>query len=695
MTNIWGFLLQTLSVSGVALVLLIVRRLLRDKIPPGVQYAFWLVLAVRIVLPVRAGMNILFPFPVLVEVLKAKAERGLSSAYSGMYELADNLHILPVYAAAPRSVTDWLFIVYGVGAVLMLAGYASAYLLLCTVISRGNADEEEQRRADRTAEAYGLHAIPVRTSAHVRVPFVCGVINPVLVLPEGGKVDELVLLHELLHRKHYDPAKNMLWCVLRALHWCNPFLWCVMNCIGNDLEMCNDRRVLACVEGEARRAYGRTLLAMAEDRCGRMPGTSAVSSGRKNTARRIEAIARFQTYPKGMTFALVCIAVILGSAAVQGQTVTTDSAWQRPADKKELDYALAKSRAVRCTTLAGALDTYAKGVLCKNGIYLAVASPLSVQGVLEQRMRENEKGNVWLVDSGYGQLKGLRVCEPDGYFICNLKRNERRQDGRVYSGRGAAFGYEALLLFSVLQDEGSAEGKTLVLPVRAYNAAREGWVVERAGEAFLLDVPYNRGWTDISSLKPLQRYEAESAHGRVTLDVYSMYVAEGGSPWGQTAFLEGAGQDVLNADAQFDYEYAQLSTVYDACGAKAGAPEKRIGIVCAGIPEGGTQPDWPENKDFDLERKMRGENGGGSGNGYFWESRECSGEAFLSGVFGMGQMREAGVFDTDYGARIYWDGEPVEEVLLKKEEDGNEAGSSDGCGTKRRKNGETYNGVCR
>ena len=63
MTNVWGFFLQTLSVSSVALVLLIIKRLFLDKISPNVQYALWLVLALRIVLPVRAGVNILFPIP--------------------------------------------------------------------------------------------------------------------------------------------------------------------------------------------------------------------------------------------------------------------------------------------------------------------------------------------------------------------------------------------------------------------------------------------------------------------------------------------------------------------------------------------------------------------------------------------------------------------------------------------------------
>ena len=56
MINVLGFFLQTLSVSAVARVLLIIKRLFQDKISPNVQYALWLVLALRIVLPVGAGV---------------------------------------------------------------------------------------------------------------------------------------------------------------------------------------------------------------------------------------------------------------------------------------------------------------------------------------------------------------------------------------------------------------------------------------------------------------------------------------------------------------------------------------------------------------------------------------------------------------------------------------------------------------
>ena len=41
MTDIWAFLLQTLTASGAAVLLLVVKAMFRDKLPPRWQFAAW------------------------------------------------------------------------------------------------------------------------------------------------------------------------------------------------------------------------------------------------------------------------------------------------------------------------------------------------------------------------------------------------------------------------------------------------------------------------------------------------------------------------------------------------------------------------------------------------------------------------------------------------------------------------------
>lgn len=78
-----------------------------------------------------------------------------------------------------------------------------------------------------------------------------------MVLPEGT-VDEAVLLHELLHIKYWDALQNSVWCICRALHWCNPLVRLAIDRAELDMESLCDQRVLERLEGEARRAYGYT-----------------------------------------------------------------------------------------------------------------------------------------------------------------------------------------------------------------------------------------------------------------------------------------------------------------------------------------------------------------------------------------------------------------------------------------------------
>ena len=77
------------------------------------------------------------------------------------------------------------------------------------------------------------------------------------------------------------------------------------------MESLCDRRVLEKLEGEERRDYGKILLLMANDRYPRAFGTTSLSNGGKNIAKRIACIAHFKKYPKGMALVSVCIGIML------------------------------------------------------------------------------------------------------------------------------------------------------------------------------------------------------------------------------------------------------------------------------------------------------------------------------------------------------------------------------------------------
>ena len=401
MSNIWEFLYQTLSVSLAAAVLLAVKWLLRDKLSPRWQYAVWGVLALRALIPASLGRSLVPQLALWTETAKSAAELGLDSAFTGPFELMSVAAPVPLAGGLPRSLTDWLFVLYAAGVLAALVWYAYRYARLRALLWRGRADAAVRAAVDAAAEKYGLRPCRTVSVPGLKGAFVCGVIRPVLAVPEGEIPDGKVILHELLHLKYLDAAQNIFWCVLRALHWCNPFLQYVFNRVGNDMEALCDQRVLERLEGEERREYGSILLGMASDSYARAPGTSSISNGARNIARRIEAIARFKLYPRGMALVSVCTALILASTLLTG-VKAEPMGRENPGTPAEALAAMTDARVFRCASVPAAIDSYVKGALLGNFYALASVSPADGYGEIYDAFCARIEDGWAPPDAGFG-----------------------------------------------------------------------------------------------------------------------------------------------------------------------------------------------------------------------------------------------------------------------------------------------------
>ena len=450
MRDIWSFLLQTLTASGAAVLLLVLKAMFRDKLSPRWQFAVWGVLAMVLLLPAGyGGRYALLNWSFCVELLR--------SLLTGEYgALARVTAPVPLPApAVPWTAEEWVFALYAAGAAALLARYAIAYVRLRLALRRGRPVEDGRVRA--VAEAYRLPACPAVEVEGLPSAFVCGVLRPVLALPAGVETDEKVILHELLHLKYRDAAWGLAICLFRCLHWCNPLLWYCADLAGNDLESLCDQRVLERLEGEERRDYGRILLSMADEKYARAPGTSSMANGGKNIRRRIEAIARFKRYPAGMGLVSVCMLLVLAAPLAAGAKAAEIPGFLSGAAAR-----MAYARTVPCTTCAGALDTYAKAAQSMRMDYWAMCAPLEEQNALAERCRT----------SGLYGFRGLNANNAMEYRIYNLTR----------TGEDT---YEGLLALRLgIPPQGAERGDSRWLAVQPLRAEKEGarWVVIPQGE---------------------------------------------------------------------------------------------------------------------------------------------------------------------------------------------------------------------
>lgn len=629
MGNIWSFLVQTLTVSAVALLLLALKWLLADKLSPRWQYAAWSLLVLRAVLPAPVNTYVLLPIPLWVERWKSIVEAALRSAYAGSYVPVSIAHVLPAPSGEPRSVTDWLFVIYGAGVIVCLLGYSLSYLRLRLLLWKGR--EVDGAVLEPVCRKYGLKPCRVVAVDGLETAFVCGVLRPVMAVPARKIPDEKVLLHELLHLKYQDALQSILWTLLRCLHWCNPLLQLVFCRVENDMESLCDQRVLERLEGEERREYGKILLDMASRRYARAPGTSSISNGSSNISRRIAAIVRFKKYPRGMALVSVCMILVLLVPTVRGEAYSTDRVW--PQDKQEMESALASTRLRRCTTVAGALDTYAKGLLIGNVVYIATASPLERQSQLAEL-------DSWSSGEDFSQ-----VWTGEGYEIYGLREQ----------ADGSYLAWLAFCTYAQAAEDGTEE-HTLMIPVLVSREGH-GWTVREAGERFTVEAPRDQlefwheegPWT--------RTLYAQGKTGTVTVTRISIHevanMTQSGDMFGWISSFDTA----MNPDAEFDYITYMDNTVY-VCADPQG-PKNKVGIYL--------EPMESPTDDVQLPLTQTGTGSGGSSDGDHHQNLRV--KEGWDGILETGNGTswsadwEESEWVSCYKVGIYWDGQLVEQLV--------------------------------
>jgi len=637
MTNIWDFLLQTLSVSLTAILLWIVKRIFEDKLSPRWQYGIWSILALRILIPVQSSRYILPKLALWTEALKAMIESGANSAFTEIYAPIRPTHVFPWPDTVPSSVTDYLFLIYIVGIAVFLLRHVPAWIRISLLLKKGETPSPAlQERIKGLCRNHSLKPCRIKVIDGLESAFVFGVFRPILAVPDHN-VDDKILLHELLHLKYKDIPQGLFWNALRALHWCNPLMHFVFDRIGNDMESLCDQRVLERLEGEERREYGNILLKMANRRYSRAPGTSSISNGGKNIARRIAAIVRFKKYPRGMALVSVCILILLAYPILFGQAATVDQELYTPNNIEQLHRSMAAARTVRCTTPAGAIDTYAKGLLTGNGLYIATVSPLEEHEGLEKKMRKDDGNPFYL--SEYS-LIGTVVTDY-GYIILDLNPQE---DGS----------YDCVLAFRRYEEGGS---KTFLVSICVYQ--EDGWVVRETKEREMVDV-------ECQAIKQFMEYgnprvfNSNGKYGNLTVwwrssaDIAAQNAQNDASLlWGMNSI-----NNALMPDAEFSNFNMEYKAIYTYSGTK---PDKNAFIA---VPfDKGRTPFFP---DHDLTKT----GSGGSGDGALfgcWDNSVDRTICETSGGSGFWNYELNKLpCPEGYAARIYWDDTLMEEFLLEE-----------------------------
>lgn len=316
------------SSSVLILVVIALRYVLRGKLSLRMQYALWLLVLVRLLVPVSFGASDL-------SVMNAVPERA-PTVQQGIYrqdivgernDAPANVGTVGIPAqsmneAAPPNLvqnvttatvtaptvekTDWARIAKTV----WLAGAAALGLVFLAVNLRfGKKLRRSRERVEETDAC-----LPVYESGETDTPCLFGVAKPSIYVTPDTRTEAETLRYALAHEQtHYRHGDN-LWAVLRgvclALHWYNPLVWWAAELSRRDAELACDEATIRRIGESERAAYGRTLIRMT---CEKRPALLVTATMMTDSGKGLkERISLLVKKPKTAAYTAVAVLLIAG-----------------------------------------------------------------------------------------------------------------------------------------------------------------------------------------------------------------------------------------------------------------------------------------------------------------------------------------------------------------------------------------------
>lgn len=340
------FMITSSFLTGVVL---LIRYLAKGRLNPMLQYALWIPVVLRLIIPVPLWSS---QFSVLNLVPDSLPEHGtafsgeiISDTPSGEEKHTENTagngaaqegwtSLLMPGDNAPEEIQaqpqprhenaagqKFSLTLEGVLLFLWFLGMLSAgsYMLFYQIKWKKYLRANRKPLAGR--EIYRKH-LPVYTVKNLPSPCLSG--NCIYLTPEMAKDPkrlEHILIHEYCHYRHLDFLWVMVRCVLIVVYWFHPLVWAAARASKQDSELACDAAAIRMLGEQERLAYGKTLLLLiAGDGYDwrRMGIASTMSGGEKGIRARIVQIAAKPKYMAATAGIILLLIAAAGFAAFSG-----------------------------------------------------------------------------------------------------------------------------------------------------------------------------------------------------------------------------------------------------------------------------------------------------------------------------------------------------------------------------------------
>lgn len=341
-----------LTSSALILALLALRQLFRRTVSRRMQYALWLLVLVRLLVPVNVGTlahNVLSaaePVQAVVEerldtpvlYVQDGTERRPAQLLPGKESQGEPLS--PPSDAAQSAPADEYSIVTPTYRTVTLSE-ALTYVWYAGMAGVGawflftNLRFARALRKARTPYRVEGCRYPVYLVSALPSPCLFGVLRPAVYLNEKAlqSPDALrfVLAHEQTHARHLDPLWSLLRGVCLTVYWFDPLVWLAAVLSREDCELACDEGTLRALGADERTAYGKALLALVPV-CDKpqnpLLGATTMTSGKRSLKERITRIAENRQAKAAAVFAAAALAALVCAVSFTGAPDTTPEVTQ-------------------------------------------------------------------------------------------------------------------------------------------------------------------------------------------------------------------------------------------------------------------------------------------------------------------------------------------------------------------------------
>lgn len=345
----------SLEAAVLAVLILLVQRVLRNKLSPGWRFGLWYLLLIKLAVPVlpespTSLFNLTTPVAQMIRkepmsepaafiepVSRVRGPIALASQSGpskkeGRYSEEDavsqtNAKLIPIPSPTsdPQVELTWRNYVgfaWFSGFLLLGGWYALASFRFnrSLLAARPISDLALLEVFRECANRFGFRRAPelVETDA-VRSPAVYGLFRPKVLLPTEMIYEftaiELrhVFFHELSHIRRRDLPVKWLMCLLQAIHWFNPAVWFAFRRMCADREIATDALALSVSDEREKRPYGETILKLLQSlaRPVGIPGAVGIAEDRSLLRQRIQSIAAFRKVPRWSLLAALVLAALV------------------------------------------------------------------------------------------------------------------------------------------------------------------------------------------------------------------------------------------------------------------------------------------------------------------------------------------------------------------------------------------------